>query len=81
MEPIFNVPSIFNESTVGLVVKIFLLIATSLFIVFSFLTIRQVGLMNQTIANSLHFEVRLLAYFQLFLGIGVFFIILFLWGW
>lgn len=78
MEQTAILPNIFNESSIGLAIKIFQLILTGLFIIFSFLTIRQVGLMTHTIANNLHFEIRLLAYFQFFLGIGIFLAILFL---
>ncbi len=78
MDQLSVLTNIFSEDSIGLVIKVFLLLVTGLFIIFSFLTIRQVGLMNRTIINSLHFEVRLLAYFQLFLGIGVFLVVLFL---
>ena len=78
MDQLVILPDIFNESSIGLAIKIFQLILTGLFVIFSFLTIRQVGLMTHTITNALRVEVRLLAYFQFFLGVGVFLALLFL---
>lgn len=76
MNQTFVIANIFSENSIEVAIKIILLVATVFFIIFSFLTIRQVGLMNRTIINNIHFEVRLLAYFQFFVGIGVFFAVL-----
>jgi len=69
-------PNVFNN-TVGLAIKIFQIILLVLFIFYSFLTIRQVDLMVNSLQTKFRFEIRLAAYFQLFLGIGVLILILF----
>lgn len=76
MNELIIFPKIFDTDTVGLVIKIFQLILLGLFVVYSFLTIRQVDIMNHSLLTKIHFELKLLAYFQLFVGIGVLFLIL-----
>ena len=69
-------PEIFSENNIGFVVKIFQLLVMVFFVIYSFLTIRQVDLMNNSVHNPIHLEVKVAAYLQLFIGIGVFLIIL-----
>jgi len=47
-----------------------------LFTIYSVLTIRQVDIMNHSLITKIRFELRVFAYLQLFLGIGVFILIL-----
>lgn len=69
-------PEIFSSESIGLVVKIFQLILLGLFVLYSLLTIRQVNIMNRSLITKIRFELRLFAYFQLFLGIGVLILVL-----
>ncbi len=69
-------PEIFSSESIGLVVKIFQLILLGLFVLYSLLTIRQVNIMNNSLITKIRFELRLFAYLQLFLGIGVLILIL-----
>ncbi len=69
-------PEIFSSESIGLVVKIFQLILLVLFVLYSLLTIRQVNIMNRSLITKIRFELRLFAYFQLFLGIGVLILVL-----
>jgi len=69
-------PEIFNGDSIGFVVKIFQFILLGLFTIYSVLTIRQVNIMNHSLVTKIRFELRVFAYLQLFLGIGVFILIL-----
>jgi len=68
--------NLFSLDQIGLVIKIFQTIVVVIFIFYSFLSIRQVGLMNQALVNPIHFELRIAAYLQFFLGVGVLILIL-----
>lgn len=76
MNNLAGLTEIFNSDNIGLVIKIFQLILLVLFVLYSFLTIRQVGIMNHSLMTKIKFEIRVAAYLQLFLGIGVFILIL-----
>ena len=58
------------------VVKAIDLSLVALFVIYSFVTIREVFLMNQTIRTPIRREVQLLAFLQLFLGVIVLVVIL-----
>jgi hypothetical protein len=68
--------AIFSDDNVGLVIKLFQLMLLALLVIFSLLTIRQVGIMNKSLVTPMRFEVRVIAYLQLFLTIGIFIVIL-----
>lgn len=76
MNNLVGLREIFNSDNIGLVIKIFQLILLVLFVLYSFLTIRQVGIMNHSLMTKIKFEIRVASYLQLFLGIGVFILIL-----
>lgn len=67
--------SLISSENIGLVIKIFQILVIILFIIYAFLTIRQIGVMNKALTNPLHFELVVLAYFQFFLGVGLLLII------
>jgi hypothetical protein len=69
-------PEIFSANSIGTVIKIFQIIIMVLFLLYSLLTIRQVSIMNHSLITKIRFELKVFAYFQLFLGIGVLILIL-----
>ena len=76
MNPTIELANIFSSNSIGLIIKVLQIIALVLFVLYSFLTIRQVGIMNHTLMNKFHFELKVAAYLQAFLGIGVLILIL-----
>ncbi len=61
---------------IGLSIKVFELIVTSIFIIFSLLTLRQVSIMNKSVITALAPEIKIAALVQLAASIVVFFLIL-----
>lgn len=70
------IQNLLKPEVIDLVVKVFQVVFLGLFLIYSFLTIRQIAIMNKSLLNSIRFELTVLAYFQLFLGIGVLLVIL-----
>ena len=61
---------------IELSIKIFELIVTSIFVIFSLLTIRQVSIMNKSVITALAPEIKIASLVQLVASIVVFFLIL-----
>lgn len=61
---------------IGLSIKVFELIVTSIFIIFSLLTLRQVSIMNKSVITALAPEIKIAALVQLVASTVVFFLIL-----
>lgn len=71
----FNVTQLFQGDSVSLVVKGFAVFFLSLFILYSLLTLKEVSIMNHSLETRLSFEIQLLAWFQLILGLVALFIV------
>lgn len=76
MNETFNFPTLLSEDNIGLVIKVFQAVILTFFIVYSILTIRQVDIMNHALRNAIRFELKVFAYLQLFLGIGILILVL-----
>lgn len=76
MGNLLDFTNFFSLDQISLVIKVFQISILILFGIYSFLSIRQISLMNQALVSPIHFELRVAVYLQFFLGIGVLILIL-----
>lgn len=64
--------SIITNISIWSIVKIFVLLALLLYIIFAWLVIKQVDLMGKTLDGTVNLPIRLIAWLQLILAMVVF---------
>ena len=72
MMPIEGILQAIVNIDVWIVVKIFILIALGLYIIFGFIMVREVDLMNRTLKGVFNLPIKIIAWLHLIFAIGVF---------
>lgn len=72
MTPIEELFSKLMEIQIWSVVKVFVLIALGLYLVFAFMVIREVDLMNRTLQGVFNLPIKIIAWIHLIFAVFVF---------
>jgi len=72
MTPIENFLQTIININIWTVVKVFILIGLGLYIIFSFIVLKEVNLMNKTLKGVFNLPIKIIAWLHLVLAISVF---------
>ena len=72
MTPIEEILQLIININVWTVVKVFVLIALGLYIIFGFVIMREVNLMNKTLTGVFNLPIKIIAYLYLIFSVLVF---------